>query len=68
MSRKLIGEVAMTASERSAKWWSKIKSDPILLEQHRKKRRKGNFIDTSRYDPDRQKQKAEELLRKVGLI
>lgn len=64
MPRRLLGGRAMTSSERTAKWWNSIKSDPVKHEQYKEKRRV-KFLDA--YNAEKQKLKADEILRKIGL-
>lgn len=64
MPRRLLGERAMTSSERTAKWWNSIKADPVKHEQYKEKRRVKSL---GTYNPETQKNKADEILRKVGL-
>jgi len=65
MSRKLIGERAMTISERTSKLYNKIKNDPIKYAKLKEKR--AIAYRESLYDPVKQKNKADEILRKVGI-
>jgi len=59
----------MTPKERSAKWWKNLKKDSVRHERLKEKRRNYyyNKMDIDAYDPVKQKNKACELLEKVGL-
>jgi len=57
--------MAKTAKERSEKWWKDVTSNPVRYERLKENRR--NARKECIYDPEKQKRKADEILKRIGL-